>query len=117
MALTATATKEVRMDVSRITGMRNEFIVAKPPSKPNTMYTVVTFSVVEETFLPIAKKVQEERLRCPRMITYCRNYRDCADLYLFSKGYPGVNFTEPPGSPELPRFRLVDMYELYRPSR
>lgn len=110
MALTATASKQLRIDVSRIIGMSDELVVAKPPSKPNIMYTVGTFSTIEETFLPIVKKVERERARCPRMIIYCRNYQDCADLYIFFKGCLGVNFTEPPGAPDLPRFRLVDMY-------
>ncbi len=41
---------------------------------------------------------------------YCRRYEHCANLYLFFKDQLGAEFTEPPGAPDLPRFRLVDMY-------
>ena len=67
MALTATASKQLWMDVSRIIGTTNELVVAKPPSKSNIMYTIATFSTIEETFLPIVKKVEKERVRCPRI--------------------------------------------------
>lgn len=44
------------------------------------------------------------------MIVYCRCLDDCADLYLFFRNYLGRCFTERPGAPNLPRFRLVEMY-------
>ena len=40
MALTATATKQVRMRVCRILGMAHPFIVALSPCKHNIMYSV-----------------------------------------------------------------------------
>ncbi len=110
MALTATATTKLRRDVSRTIGMRNELVVSKPPSKPNTMYVVTHFSTVEETFLPIAKRLLQEKSQCPRMIIYGRSYGDCADLYILFRDYLGPFFTDPPGAPDLPRFRMVDMY-------
>ena len=70
------------------------------------MYDVVHFSSIEETFLPIAKQLSKEATSP----LYCRSYGDCADIYLFFKGYLGTCFTNPPGAPDLPRFRLVDMY-------
>ena len=110
MALTATATKTLRRDVSRIIGMRNELVVSKPPMKSNIMYAVVPFSTLEQTFLSVAERLQKERAKCPRLIVYCRTFGDCADLYLYFKSYLGRGFTEPPGAPDLPRFRLVDMF-------
>ena len=110
MALTATATKKLRTDVARIIGMRNELVVSKPPMKSNLMYAVVPFSTIEETFSSVAERLQKERSKCPRLIMYCRSFGNCADLYLYFKGYLGIGFTEPPGAPDLTRFRLVDMY-------
>lgn len=109
MALTATATVKLRKDASRIIGMRNELVVSKSPCRSNIMYMVVAFSSIEETFRPIAKRLLEGS-KCPRMIIYCRSYKDCADIYLFYRSYLGTSFTDPPGAPNLPRFRLVDMY-------
>ena len=83
MALTATASKTLRRDVARIIGMRNELVVSRPPLKLNIMYSVVESSSMEETFSVIVRRLQEERTQCPRMIVYCTNYRDCANIYLF----------------------------------
>lgn len=93
MAITATATRKLRTDVSRIIGMRNELVVSKPPMKSNLMYAVVPFSTVEETFSSVAERLQKERSKCPRLIVYCRSFGDCADLYLYFKGYLGACFT------------------------
>ena len=56
MALTATATKQLRYDVARVLGMTGETVVAHSPSKDNIMYTAINFKSMEDTFLPIAKK-------------------------------------------------------------
>ena len=109
MALTATATKTLRRDVSRIIGMRNELVVSKPPVKSN-MYAVVPFSTLEQTFLSALSSFFLKSFSNPRLIVYCRTFGDCADLYLYFKSYLGRGFTEPLGAPDLPRFRLVDMF-------
>ncbi len=119
MALTATATKTLRRDIACIIGMRNELIVSQPPVKSNVMYSVVQTSSVEETFSLISKRLHQERQACPRMIVYCTNYRDCANIYLYFKNCLGNSFvssvclyctTDCFHAPDLPRFRLVDMY-------
>ena len=110
MALTATASKQLRRDVSKIIGMRNELVVTRLPSKTNITYTIVRFSVFEETFEPIAKKLYKEGPECPRIIVYCRTCDDCSTLYLYFKDFLGTKFTYPLGSPDLPGFRLIDMY-------
>ncbi len=48
--------------------------------------------------------------RKKQIIIYCRRFDDCADLYLFFRDQLGADFTEPPSSPDLPRFRRVDMF-------
>ncbi len=42
----------------------------------------------------------------PRVI-YCRRFEVC---YVLFRDHLGINFTEPPDSPDTPGFRLVDMY-------
>ncbi len=88
--------------------MRNELVVSRPPVKLNMMYSVQ--SSIEETFSSVVKRIQEERIACPRVIVYCTNYRDCANIYLNFITSLGNSFTEPPDAPDLPRFRLVDMF-------
>ena len=110
MALTATATAKLRMDVSRIIGMKNEIVISKSPCKDNIMYMVVQFSTLEQTFHPIAQRLLKEGLKSSRMIVYCRSFGDCSDIYLLLKRYLGMHFTVPPHAPDLPRYRLVDMY-------
>ncbi len=111
MVLTATATKTLRRYIARTIGMRNELIVSRPPVKSNVMlYSVVQTSSVEETFSLISKRLHQERQACPQMIVYCTNYRDCTNIYLYFKNCLRNSFTEPSDAPDLPRFRLVDMY-------
>ena len=110
MALTATATKLLRKNVAQILGMSGESVVACSPSKDNIMYTTTIFKSMEETFFPVAQKLFDEGVVCPRMIIYCRSYGDCADVYLYLKTFLGDKFTSPVGAPDLPMFRIVDMY-------
>ncbi len=110
MAMTATATAKLRTDVSRLIGLRNELVVARSPSKLNITYTVEEFISIEKTLDEVALKIREEGAKSPRIIIYCQTYDDGASLYLYFRRYLGSGFTTPPGAPDLPRFRLVDMY-------
>lgn len=110
MALTATATSKLRTQVSHIIGMRNELIISKCPAKENVMFTAIELSTLEETFLPIVHKLHQLGIKSPRTLIYCRSYNDCSDLYLLFRTKLNSCFTYPPGAPDLPQFRLVDMY-------
>ena len=46
----------------------------------------------------------------PRIIIYCRKYEECAGLYIYFRDELGETFTEPVKSPDLSKFRLVDMF-------
>ena len=54
LALTATATTKLRMDVASIIGMKNELVVSICPCKSNIMFAMTEFVSIEKTFLPIA---------------------------------------------------------------
>ena len=110
VALTATATLKLRMQVTVILGMINELVVTLSPCKPNIMYTVRKMTTVLDTFLPMVEKLRSERILFPRIIIYCRRYEECAELYMLFKSILGADFTEPQGAPDLPAFCLVDMY-------
>ena len=110
MALTATASKLLRKEVARLVGMHNEVVVARLPSKANITYSMVPFLSIEETFQPLAEKLRKHGPNCTRTIIYCRTCDDCSSLYLYFRDFLSVDFTYPSGSPDLPGFRLVDMY-------
>ena len=110
MALTATATEKLRKTASSIIGLRDEVIVSKSPCKNNIMYVIVESAAIEEVFMPIAKKLHEDRSSYPRTLIYCRSYTNCSSIYLCFKKFLGKHTTEPAGAPDIPGFRLVDMY-------
>ena len=56
------------------------------------------------------KGLQKEKNNFLRTIIYCRRFSDCADLYSLFEKELGVNFTEPPGCPDVPEARYVDMF-------
>ena len=85
-------------------------MVSLSPCKPNIMYSVRAMSTVSDTFVPMVERLRKERTTFPRSIIYCRRYEDCAELYLLFKNALATDFTDPPGSPDVPMFRLVDMY-------
>ena len=86
MALTATATHQLRLEVSRIIGLQNELVVAISPIKSNIFYAIRKFVSIEETFAPIIRAVTNNALNVPKTIIYYRHMDDCADLYSFFRG-------------------------------
>ena len=110
LALTATATKTLRKSVMSTIGMRCPRVVAINPCKSNIVYTVSTFTTIEDTFKPVLDRLCVERHNLPRILIYTRSFSLCADIYIFFKKKLGVKFTEPEGASDLARFRLVDMF-------
>ena len=108
LALTATATTSLRLDVSRILGMNDPLVVALSPCKSNIIFSVVPFKT--DMFQPMIERLRTEKLSFPRTIIYCRRFSDCADLYSLFRNQLGFDFTEPPNSPDVPAARCVDMY-------
>ena len=110
MALTATATNSLRVAVATILGMQDPVIIAVSPCKPNIMFAVQAYQSMDESIGPFVRKLQTDRVTMPRVIVYCRSYSDCSDVYLYFRKKLGPSFTEPPGAPDVLRFRLVDMF-------
>ena len=110
LALTATATKEVCLKVSSTLGMMRPVVVALSPSKKNLSYSVGTFTTFSETLKPLLDRLKKERGGCPRTIVYCQSFNTCADIYIYLARGLGFQLTEPMVAPNIPRFRLVDMY-------
>ena len=62
MALTATATKDVRVEVERVLGMRAPDVIAVSPSKGNISYAVCRCETLTDDFIPLLQSLQKERL-------------------------------------------------------
>ena len=110
MALTATATRADRLAVSRTLGLRNPFILTRCPTKNNLIYHVGSFRSILDTFQTFADQLVLKLNLFPKTIIYGRTFGVCADIYLYLKERLGPAFTYPHDAPDLPDFRLVDMF-------
>ena len=90
--------------------MRNPVNIIVSPSKSNITYIVRSFDSFTDAFCPLLEDLKRKRSLFPRTIVYCRRFIDCGNLYTFSRDSLGNSFTEPVDAPDLPQFRLVDMY-------
>ena len=110
MALTATATKSVQSSVACTLGMDKPVTIALSPCKVNLVYNVGRFTSVSETFKPLLDRLKLDRENCPRMIAYCQSYSMCAEVYIYLSQGLGYEITEPIDAPNIPMFRLIDMF-------
>ena len=83
MALTATATKTLRKQVSDMLGMKNTVLVSVSPDKNNIKYLVAKHATIEKTFAPFAKQLYDLQLDVGRTIIFCQKLDDCCKLYRF----------------------------------
>lgn len=110
MALTATATRSLRREVVKTLGMIDPVVVTTSPDKPNIIFTVASCTSMEDAFIPIMEQLEVKRTQMDRVLIYCQRQDECAQLYLLFGMRLGENVREPPGAPDLPKYRLVDMY-------
>ena len=110
MALTATATVKLRKEVTKIISMKNELVVSVSPARPNIMYAVIQMNTIQETFSALVTAVAEQSLSMPKIIIYCQSKDDCASLYMYFKDMLREKFVFPNDAPDLPKYRMVDMY-------
>ena len=110
MCLTATATKQVQKEVINIVGLKNPMVMSVSPSKSNICYVIKSKEDLIEAFSPLLEKIKCKRTDFPKTIVYCQTLNDCGRLYLMFRDFLGQEFTNPIDAPDLPQFRLVDMY-------
>lgn len=111
MALTATATRKLRLEVCQVLGMKDPIVIEVSPEKSNVFLALGGFSSIVETFGPIAEKLKVERVNMGRMIIFCKKRIMCSQIYSFLKYCLRSNFTEPRSSSvNVPENRLVDMF-------
>ena len=111
MAMTATASKELRRKASDTIGLINPTVIAVCPCKKNITYRLSKFSSLEESFGSILEELKIKLTTMGRIIIYYRRFNDCSDLYRYFKVGLGKNFTHPiDAPPELSKYRLVEMF-------
>lgn len=110
MALTATATAETLRIVSNRLCMINPVIVALPPHRDNVCYQVKNKIDLEEFSTRLCTNLERERLNYPKTIIYCRTYQSCINMYMAIKNKIGTGLTEPPGYPNISRYRIIDFF-------
>jgi len=111
MAMTATATKQIRQYICKSLGFIKPAMIIRSPEKPNIVYEVTRKNAdIEETF---ASLVEELSKKYQQNIVFCRTYDDTDHIYLFFKSMIGKEMTDPIGYPDISRFRLVDMFTAF----
>jgi superfamily II DNA helicase RecQ len=107
LALTATATMETYNIVSQKLCMVNPRLVALPPSRDNILYEVKEGTNIEQLVLLLSDKV---KAGCSKTLVFVRQLTDCSNLYLHLRKQLGCDFTNPPGYPDVFRFRQIEMF-------
>ena len=69
LALTATASRKLCMDVGQMLGLRNELIISISLSKPNIIYAVQQFTTIPGTFASMLSQLKREISQFPRTIS------------------------------------------------
>ena len=110
MALTATATVSTRREIIKILDMQKPVIVSIPPIKDNLFFCATPRGSISLSLSPISDILIRQRTAMGRIIIFCSTYDEVTSIYYFFKKTLGINFTEPPGAPDLPQYRLIDMY-------
>ena len=101
LALTATVTKKVRLDVCHKLEMSEYKFVWASPERPNTYYEVLPHSDIDSDIKPIVDELRQNKLQISRVIFYCRSLNVCADLYAFFLSCLGEESYFPSDAPKL----------------
>lgn len=110
MALAATATRSDCLAVTQTVGLRKPFVLTKCPTKANLVYHVRPFLTIPQTFKVFAERLKNEKNKFPKTIICGCSFGICADIYLYLKSQLGSGFVIPEDAPDIPEFRLVDMF-------
>ena len=110
MCLTATATREIQKHVITILGLKNPKVIAVSPSKANIVYKVKLEDDLIKLVMPLVDKLKDQQSNFPKTIIYCQKLSECGKLYLLFKSFMGQHFTDPVDAPDMPEYRMVDMF-------
>lgn len=110
LALTATATKETFHIVCSRLSLENPVVVALSPDRPNLMLSVVKLPKIEDYTKQLSQDLRLSKMSYPKTIIFCHCYQDVSGMYSNLIHYLGIDKTEPPGYPNVLKYRLVSMY-------
>ena len=110
IALTATATKETLQVVTSRLSLQNPVVVGTSPNRSNIKLSVVDAKDLDAFTKQVSDDLNVERKNYPKTVIFCRNYTDCANIYANMLYYMDINKTEPPGCPNLLKYRMFTMY-------
>ena len=106
IALTAIATKETLHIVTARLSLEGPTIIGTSPNRANIKLLVVEAKDLNEFTKQLSDKLKAQR----KGYHFCRNYRDCSNIYANLIYYMDVYKTDPPGCPNLLKHRLFTMY-------
>lgn len=91
--------------------MNNPAIVYSPPINNNIIHFISDKPKggISEAFQPIAAKLTKER-EMGRVIVFCHSYSDAIAIHSYLVSALGESYTEPKGSPNFVKYRVVDLY-------
>lgn len=116
IAVTATATKQMRNDICHKLEMSPYKFICASPDRPNLYYEVLTRSNMKEDLSTLVSELKLNKITAPRVIIYCRSLNICADLYCHFLECLGNNSYFPPGAEKISNNRLFGMYHANTPS-
>jgi len=93
-----------------IVGLKNPKVIAVSPSKANIVYQVKLEDDLIKLVTPLVDKLKDQQSNFSKTIIYCQKLSDCGKLYLLFKSCMGLHFTDPVDAPDMPEYRMVDMF-------
>ena len=110
MALTATATISTRRKIILSLNMKECHVISRNPRKTNIKYIVRQKTTIEDDFSAVIEDVSVNEHNAERTIIFCRNFRDCFDIYQSFRMKLKQRMYYPPTAPQVSKYRLVDMF-------
>ena len=117
LAVTATVTKSLRIDVCRKLEMSACKFVFASPERSNIFYEVLCRTEIEVDLKHMVDDLRINKNMTSRVIIYCRSYNLCSDLYAFFLTSLGEDHSYfPSGAPKISDNRLFGMYHANTPT-
>ena len=115
LALTATVTKAMRLDICNRLEMTNYEYVYTSPERSNIYYEVCNHIDVETDLKYLVDELCLNKIGMPRVIIFCRSLNMCAGVYAIFLSSLGVDSYYPPGAPDLSGNKLYRMFHAHTP--
>ena len=109
MALTVTATITLRSEVCGVLGMKDQYVVTVSPEKKNVILQMSNSSLWRVHSTLSYRNSRWKGLTWDAQLSTVK-IKKRAQLYLLFRLALNREFTEPVGYPDLPQFRMVDMF-------